>query len=243
MNTTESELKLARGVELAREKAQAAGVRNVRRADTVDISWLEAMIADGGEDDGEQEQEPSRVSKLPPFVLEGVHDQVRAAHAAVTGLVAGVLGDRPARPHWLSLLGGCGVGKTHLLRLARAMLLDAGEHVQLWGWGDILDRLRSGQDDLMRHLGEARVVLLDDVGAEFTATGKALEFSLATLYTLQNLREGKWTVMTSNLSARGLADADERVASRLVRNGGEVVTLDQARDWALARYKARRAAV
>lgn len=241
--TTSDDLKLARGVELARERAQAASVRNVRRADTVDISWLEAMIADGGEDDGEQVQEPSRVSKLPPFVLEGVHDQVRAAHAAVTGLVAGVLGARPARPHWLSLLGGCGVGKTHLLRLARAMLLDAGEHVQLWGWGDILDRLRSGDDGLIRRLGDARVVMLDDVGAEFTATGKALDFSLATLYRLQEARAGKWTLLTSNLSMRGIANADERVASRLVRDGGEVVALDQARDWALARYKARRAAV
>lgn len=241
--TTSDELKLARGVELARERAQAASVRNVRRADTVDISWLEAMIADGGEDGGEQVQEAPRVSKLPPFVLEGVHDQVRAAHAAVTGLVAGVLGDRPARPHWLSLLGGCGVGKTHLLRLARAMLLDAGEHVQLWGWGDVLDRLRSGDDGLIRRLGDARVVMLDDVGAEFTATGKALDFSLATLYRLQEARAGKWTLLTSNLSMRGIANADERVASRLVRQGGEVVALDQASDWALARYKARRAAV
>lgn len=241
--TTSDELKLARGVELARERAQAASVRNVRNAGTVDISWLEAMIADGGEDDGEQVQDPSRVSKLPPFVLDGVHDQVRAAHAAVTGLVAGVLGDRPARPHWLSLLGGCGVGKTHLLRLARAMLLDAGEQVQLWGWGDVLDRLRSGDDGLIRRLGDARVVMLDDVGAEFTATGKALDFSLATLYRLQEARAGKWTLLTSNLSMRGIANADERVASRLVRDGGEVVALDQARDWALARYKARRAAV
>lgn len=241
--TTSDDLKLARGVELARERAQAASVRNVRRADTVDISWLEAMIADGGEDDGEQVQEPSRVSKLPPFVLDGVHDQVRAAHAAVTGLVAGVLGECPARPHWLSLLGGCGVGKTHLLRLARAMLLDAGEQVQLWGWGDVLDRLRSGDDGLIRRLGDARVVMLDDVGAEFTATGKALDFSLATLYRLQEARAGKWTLLTSNLSMRGIANADERVASRLVRQGGEVVALDQASDWALARYKARRAAV
>lgn len=240
--TTSEKLKLPRGVVLAQAKARAASVRNVERVDTVDISWLEAMIAEGGEDDGAQVPEPSRVSKLPPFVLDGAHDQVRAAHAAVTALVAGVLGECPACPHWLSLLGGCGVGKTHLLRLARAMLLDAGEHVQLWNWGDILDRLRGGQDDLMRHLADERVVMLDDVGAEFTATGKALDFSLATLYRLQEERAGRWTLLTSNLSMRGIANADERVASRLVRHGGEVVTLDAAEDWALARYKARKAA-
>lgn len=233
------ELKLPRGVELAQGKAQAASVRNVKRVDTVDISWLEAMIAEDGDDGAELPPEPSRVSKLPPFVLDGAHFQVRTAYGAVMDFVDGARGDKPARPHWLSLLGGCGCGKTHLAKLAHAMLADAGVAVQFWTWRDVLDRLRYGDGGLLRRLGEARAVVLDDIGAEFSATEKSLDFSMSALNELQDLRAGRWTLLTSNLRLEDFGMVQDRVASRLLRYGGEVVMLDEASDWSVMHAKAR----
>lgn len=241
---------LPAGVILAQKKARAYSTRNMTtEGDAADKAAasieadigasLRRLLALADDQDEEEEQpKPTRLSKVPPFVLEGVHAQVVEAHTRVMEFIAAVRGERAGvRPHWLALLGKCGCGKTHLLRLTKAALMDAGVYVEMWTWRTVLDYIRSGREDIMRQLKEARVLLVDDVGAEFADTEKALGFSLSKLCELQDSREGKWTVVTSNMLMRHIADADERCASRLLRHGGEVVTLDQAVDWALSKYK------
>ena len=232
------ELKLPRGVVLAQAKEQARNLRHVQKSDEVNMAWLEDLIKEKADEDFEPPPTPTHLSKIRPFDTEGAHEQVKLAHSMVLEFAASVL-KRGSSPHWLSLLGGCGCGKTHLVKLARALLLDSGIHAQMWKWRNILDRLRSGNGDLMRHLAELRVLIIDDVGAEFTATGRALDFSMSTLLELQDEREGKWTILTSNMSLENIANAEERVASRLLRDGGEVVRMDAAPDFAFTHAKAR----
>ena len=44
--------------------------------------------------------------------------------------------------------------------------------------------------------------------------------------TLANVRVGKWTILTSNLSMVQIAQADNRIASRMVRNNGIVADVN-----------------
>ena len=204
--------------------------------------WLQSLIQAMPDDDAEPDTPPPPPARnaLPPFVLDGVHPQVRAAHAAVMAWLEAVR-TRSAPPYWLSLLGVCGCGKSHLLRLAHQTLKNRGCHSQLWPWRRVLDMLRSGASDLMLHLQDIPYLLLDDIGAEFTATEKALDFTLSTLCELWESRPNRWTMLTSNLLLKDLAAADTRIASRLLRNHNQIATLDQAQDYALAQYKAKHA--
>lgn len=181
----------------------------------------------------------SRVSKLPPFELEGAHGQVRAAHRATMDWLDAA--QRKAQPYWLSLLGKSGCGKTHLLRLARAVLKDRGCRVAMMVWREVLDKLRGGASDFMRYLVELPYLLIDDVGAEFNATAKAMNFSHSALCELADARTHRWTMLTSNLSLKDMAEEEMRVSSRLVRHGNIVSPMDQAPDYAMARYRALRA--
>lgn len=202
--------------------------------------WLQSLIQAMPDDEPEPAAIPPPPAHhtLPPFVLDGVHPQVRNAHAAVMNWLEAAR-SRSARPYWLSLLGVCGCGKTHLLRLAHHTLKYRGCRSQIWPWRRVLDSLRSGASDLMRHLQGIPYLLIDDIGAEFTASEKALGFSLSTLCELWESRHNRWTMLTSNLLLKDFADADTRVASRLIRNHNQIVILDQAQDFALSQYKAR----
>ena len=44
--------------------------------------------------------------------------------------------------------------------------------------------------------------------------------------TLANVRVGKWTILTSNLSMVQIAKVDKRIASRMVRNKGIVADVN-----------------
>ena len=208
-------------------------------------AWARNLAQRCADDDANPQPEPEtpRTAKPqgpPPFALEGVHPQVRAAHAAVAAWLEAAR-TRSSRPYWLSLLGVCGCGKTHLLRLAHRTLKNRGCQAQLWLWRCVLDMLHSGASDIMRHLRDIPYLLIDDVGAEFSGTAKALDFSLGTLCELLDSRIHRWTMLTSNLLMKDLAAEDARVASRLVRHGNSLATLDQAQDYALSQYKARHA--
>lgn len=175
------------------------------------------------------------IDRVPPFQVDGVHPQVLEAREQVRRFTRAVL-RKSCAPYSLALLGGSGCGKTHLARLARAALLDAGVDCQLWAWAAVLDAYREDKGDLLRQLDETRVLVLDDIGAEFLGTEKATEFSLAKLCCMLDTRAGRWTMLTSNMLLHQVAKLDERCASRLLRNGGRLVTLDEAKDWALEHY-------
>ena len=48
-------------------------------------------------------------------------------------------------------------------------------------------------------------------------------FAIDKLYELLNERLGKWTVLTSNLTLTQFQEWDQRIASRLIRDGNECV--------------------
>ena len=73
-------------------------------------------------------------------------------------------------------------------------------------------------------------LFLDDVGAERDTTGFASE----QLCTLLGTREGKWTMITSNLSVAEFASLDTRIASRMFRGGSKAIEID-AKDYSTRR--------
>ncbi len=66
-----------------------------------------------------------------------------------------------------------------------------------------------------------RYLCLDDVLAE-----RQSDWTAEKINTLANVRVGKWTILTSNLSMVQIAQADNRIASRMVRNNGIVADVN-----------------
>lgn len=144
---------------------------------------------------------------------------------------------RRSQPHWLSLLGRSGNGKTHLATCLWNEIrsfcdwnpIGCAYTPQFLVWPDFVDRLRTGE--FYGFLNDAKrwpFLVIDDVGAERDSTG----FVTDRLYSLLSCRVGRWTILTSNLSLAQIRDRlDERLASRMIR-GGSVVAECTAPDWA-----------
>lgn len=154
-----------------------------------------------------------------------------------------------SRPHWLTISGLCGTGKTMLAK----QLFDKSKPVNpgaasLWVhdmslreedrrrprcvWltaADFAKRIREKEFDLPEYLRADWLVVIDDLGAERDPTA----FVADSIYRLCNGRMGKWTVFTSNLDLPEIArQIDERVASRLIRDGN-IFHRITAKDYAL----------
>jgi DNA replication protein DnaC len=132
-------------------------------------------------------------------------------------------------PFWLSILGASGTGKTHCATQLWELQdkLDWG-HTRYIGhviyWPKFVEQLR----ELVREgygtskvidMGTWPLLVLDDVGAERDASGFAAE----KLNLLLGMRVGRWTVITSNLTLKGISKIDDRIASRMVREPGNLV--------------------
>lgn len=151
---------------------------------------------------------------------------------------------------WLTLGGVCGCGKTE--RLALPTFKAASEFnpgaAALWVNGTgvymernrrpqcvwltataMADRMRRGEYDLPEYLGHDYLVAIDDVGAARDTTS----FIAEALYRLCNVRLGKWTIFTTNLSLAEVAkQIDPRVASRMIRDRNVAVSIT-AGDYAM----------
>lgn len=243
MFMTSDKIGLRAGDVLARENARALATRNMHGCgEAVEATGIEALLREiealGVPDDAPEpvEAKPRHIDKVPPFQTEGLHPQVLDALEMVREWTRCII-RRACTPHSLSLLGVSGCGKTHMARLARAALLDAGVKCQLWRWGDVLDAVRQGnKGDFLRQIDRMRVLVIDDIGAENFGSTRAVDFSLTELGRLLDTRAGRWTLLTSNLLLRQLGELDARCASRMLRNGGRVAELDLAEDWAVAQY-------
>jgi DNA replication protein DnaC len=73
-------------------------------------------------------------------------------------------------------------------------------------------------------MGSWPLLVIDDIGAERDQTGFASE----KLNMLLGMRVGKWTVITSNLLLKALSKVDDRIASRMFRERGNLVIEIQA---------------
>lgn len=140
-------------------------------------------------------------------------------------------------PHWLSLVGKSGTGKTHLAKGLRAYaeFSQLRNHPTLTNgvrfvyWPKALDAIRGGDYGLADTIAQLNFVVLDDIGAERDPSG----FAADKLSRILGERANKWTVITSNLSLAEIGERiDVRVVSRLIR-GSNVVVESNAMDYAL----------
>ena len=97
-------------------------------------------------------------------------------------------------------------------------------------WPDIADALRGGDYSRLNPLYSADFLAIDDIGAEYES-----DFINSKLQQLLNKRLNKWTVITSNLSLNDFSFKEQRIVSRLVREGNQVVQID-APDYYLDYY-------
>lgn len=148
----------------------------------------------------------------------------------------------PPRPHWLSLVGNSGTGKTHCVRAvwnwitrlpvqldvrnqqvyqpANPPWVEFCPRVIHWP-GFLQGHLRNGEFEEYQDMKRWPFLVLDDIGAEKDTTG----FSAEQLCTLLDARSRKWTLLTSNLLLGRLAKIDTRIADRMIRDGNVVVEL------------------
>jgi len=139
------------------------------------------------------------------------------------------------QPRWLSFLGPCGAGKTHLAEaIWNAWKTNLRDYTGRFGcvdrldgrwiyWPQAVDRIRGGEYGLVPALERADMIVLDDVGGEYDASG----FAASQLNRLANQRLGKWTIWTSNLSLDQIASKlDNRIADRLIRSGSSVIEME-----------------
>ncbi len=120
----------------------------------------------------------------------------------------------------LLLMGGTGLGKTHLSTAVAKRVIENGFDVVYESAQNLLadfefDRFKSRGDDPLRSdkYLSCDLLLLDDLGTEMQT-----QFTLSTLYNLLNTRlnRGKSTLISTNLSQNEIrARYDDRITSRL----------------------------
>lgn len=179
----------------------------------------------------------SELTDIPKFDLEGVQPCVRSAHAATRKWVKAILdGETPAR--WLTMFGVPGCGKTMLAKLARHTLKEKGKEVQLWNWPRVWRMCLDGEWGILDHLMNLPILILDDVGAEFTGSNKTSELNSARLYEIAESRLGKWTLITSNLTPQQMdRSLGSRFVSRIFRGNSVVNDMTTAFDYSFRQWQ------
>jgi hypothetical protein len=117
---------------------------------------------------------------------------------------------------WITLLGGVGTGKTHMLTYTARMLYPMALYLSA---DDLEQKLYEAMSDntvpeMIDAISRAPILLLDDLGIEYGAA-----FVAAKLRAIINRRYGLWqefpTVVASNLSLVKLKEHDARISSRI----------------------------
>ncbi len=122
----------------------------------------------------------------------------------------------------LLMMGGTGLGKTHLSTAIARRVIERGYEVRYESVQNVIaayehDRFRSGrdaEDEQSRVYLDAELLILDDLGAEYVNS-----ISLSALYHLINTRisQEKPTVINTNLMQRELQEKySDRITSRLL---------------------------
>jgi DNA replication protein DnaC len=139
------------------------------------------------------------------------------------------------QPYWLTLIGDSGIGKTHLARAVWKQFMTENRfetkfnklenriygNTGMWcSWRRACAEFRDGSYGYIEDLSNEWFVIIDDLGAEQDTTG----FIASATDRILAGRKGKWTMITSNLFLKEIADRiDTRIASRMLRDGGVVI--------------------
>lgn len=145
------------------------------------------------------------------------------------------------KPRWLTFLGISGIGKTFLSEMIWRFFQEQGQwykhptgaNLVHYGrkihWPIVVDRMKpphstgySTCDDLKT----AWFAIIDDIGSEHDPSKNGSQ-QLCQICSMRLRDENRWTVFSSNKSLGQIeSDMDRRIASRLVRDGNEVLTID-----------------
>jgi len=163
--------------------------------------------------------------------------------------------ERGVDPYWLTLSGTAGCGKTLLARqiFEQAKRINPGNPANnpIWppDWQtngehryagrrpyclyfderDLAARMRAGEYDLVNELRDDYLVVIDELGV----TRDPSNFVASCIAELGQKRLGRWTIWATNFTMSEIAQRiDERIASRLVRDGNVLVQI-KAGDYAL----------
>lgn len=149
---------------------------------------------------------------------------------------------RGVEPHWCSLLGKSGTGKTFLAKQCHKKIkqhgLDLYPHkitkitqqksMRWFFWPKFVRQLRGGAFTLVDEAVEADILFIDDLGSEYRT-----DYIIGALTEICDQRLNKWTFITSNLTLDGIAgEVDPRVTSRMLR-GENIVAETSALDFVL----------
>ena len=135
-------------------------------------------------------------------------------------------------PRWLTITGPSGVGKTMMGKIVKNRYKKA----KFVTWPRLMGRCVDERDwGYVKGLELYGTLIIDDVGAESAGLLKSSKGSLANLL---YAREGKWTVITSNLSLAEIGDTyDVRISDRMLRNGSRVGSIPkEVRSFSLVNY-------
>ena len=186
-----------------------------------------------------QQAAGARQTEPLPFCLDGVAPCVLEAHRAAALWTRDVIKHRP-NIRWLTIYGASGCGKTHLSKLARHAIRQAGIECQMHNWPRCLVRILSGEYGLIGHLCRLPVLILDDLGAEYIESDRSAALDASKLYEILDDRLTKWTLISSNLSPEHIGDRlDVRIRSRLYRGRNEIIDMSSAEDYGYKQFKTR----
>ncbi len=126
---------------------------------------------------------------------------------------------------WLSFVGNSGTGKTYLGEAVTHHLRGKVKH-----WPRFMAKMRSGNFNVYESVSDLAntkgVLMVDEIGVG----NDAKTFGLDLLMQVMESRRSQPTILTCNLTLKGLAEIDARLASRLLRHGDVIAcdTMDYA---------------
>ena len=162
---------------------------------------------------------PLKESTFDTFSLKYYQGAAATKMTAVLERCRSFAENGPSLSSGLIFLGKTGLGKTHLSLAIANEMLKKGYGV-VYGTAQAFlsavekEHFGRVEGDTLELLGECDLLIIDDLGAEFTT-----QFTISALYNLLNSRimEGKPTVISTNLSPTELAGVyGERISSRII---------------------------
>ncbi|MBR4071699.1 MAG: ATP-binding protein [Clostridia bacterium] len=142
-------------------------------------------------------------------------DRVRGAYDKLKGMAEDFR--EKQGESWL-LVGGTGLGKTHLSTATAVKVIEAGYNVVYETMQSMMDdfaenQFRGGPSENIEKYYDADLLIIDDMGSELTN-----QFTVSVLYNLinQRINKNKSTIISTNLTHKEIRERyDDRITSRL----------------------------